>query len=144
MNKGEVREEFGFGRERIGIFAGDFSEVNGWSKIRTCIEGHPEITGFWFLKPSAVYLRQCENIIIRYPRSVCETFELCGFLYQRCKRGPVQAAIEACLCDLPLIMPRAGIFQILVQKSWHSAVSLEKISRRLCKNFPNAFFSPGK
>ncbi|MCK5343273.1 MAG: glycosyltransferase, partial [Candidatus Heimdallarchaeota archaeon] len=112
MDKFEVRKEHGFKDERIGIFVGNFSEVKGWSKVRECIEQFPEIK--WILvskydesfsAPNVqVYNRISQQTLVKLLN--CADFFIIG--------SPVEtqclAAIEACLCNVPVIMQDVGIF----------------------------------
>jgi glycosyltransferase involved in cell wall biosynthesis len=112
MNKSEMRKEFGFADERVGIFVGNFSEVKGWAKVRECIEHFPEIK--WILvskydesfsAPNVrVYNRISQQLLARLLN--CADFFIIG--------SPVEtqclAAVEACLCDIPVIMQNVGIF----------------------------------
>lgn len=112
MNKSEMRKEFDFKDGRIGIFVGNFSEVKGWSKVRECIEHFPEIK--WILvskydetfsAPNVrVYNRISQLLLAKLLN--CADFFIIG--------SPVEtqclAAIEACLCNIPVIMQNVGIF----------------------------------
>ena len=113
LNKAEVRQEFGFGSETIGIFVGDLSEVKGWNKVRACIEAHPEITWILVSKTVETFVAVNARVFNRIPQTLlvkllnCADFFIIG--------SPVEtqclAAIEACLCDVPLIMRQVGIFK---------------------------------
>ena len=113
LNKGEVRKELGFGPERIGIFVGDFSEVKGWSNVRACIEQHPEIVWILVSKTKETFAAANVRVYNRIPQTLlakllnCANFFIIG--------SPVEtqclAAIEACLCDVPVIMRQVGIFK---------------------------------
>ncbi|MFA3783812.1 glycosyltransferase [Melioribacteraceae bacterium 4301-Me] len=112
MNKNEMRKEFNFPNKRIGIFVGDFGEVKGWSKVKSLIDNHPEI--FWILvsKDNLCYTRDNCKTFNRIQQDLlvkllnCADFFILG--------SPVEtqclAAIEACLCNLPIIMRNTGIF----------------------------------
>lgn len=113
MNKEEIRQEFGFGPGRIGIFVGDFSEFNGWSKVQACIQGHPEITWILVSKTVEAFIAANVRIFNRVPQTLlvkllnCADFLINGSPIE----NQCQAAIEACLCDVPLIMHEKGIFK---------------------------------
>lgn len=66
LNKGVVRQECGFGPGRIGIFVGDFSEVKGWSKVRACIEQHPEIVWILVSKTEETFAATNVRVFNRY------------------------------------------------------------------------------
>ena len=113
MNKTEVRTELGFMHEQIGIFVGNFSEVKGWSKVRECIEHFPEIKWILVSKYSESFNSPNVHVYNRIPQSLlakllnCADFFIIG--------SPVEtqclAAIEACLCDIPVVMRNVGIFK---------------------------------
>jgi len=113
-NKKEMRIKHGFGNEKIGIFVGSFTEVKGWSKIKQCINKYFDIT--WILVSK--YKEDCCNIknVRVYNRITqellsellnCANFFIIG--------SPVEteclAAIEACFCNIPIVMPNVGIFR---------------------------------
>lgn len=112
MDKGFVRKEFSFGNERIGIFVGSFSEVKGWSKICECIEKFRGITWIVVSKYDETYSAPNVRVFNRLPQNTlakllnCADFFIVG--------SPVEtqclAAIEACLCNIPVIMNNTGIF----------------------------------
>ena len=117
MNKKELRIRHGFSdSEKIGIFVGNFSEVKGWSKVKRCIKKYPEIT--WILvskykenynayksKNIRVYNQIDQKLLAELLN--CADFFIIG--------SPVEtlclAAVEACLCNIPLVMPKVGIFK---------------------------------
>lgn len=112
MNKETVREEFNFPNKKTGIFVGDFSETKGWAKVKDLINNHSEI--FWILvsKDNQEYKRDNCRTFNRIAQDLlakllnCSDFFILG--------SPVEtqclAAIEAALCDLPIIMRNTGIF----------------------------------
>lgn len=115
MDKGLVRKEFGFGDERMGIFVGSFSEVKGWSKICECMEKFRDITWIIVTKYEEIYNGpNVSNVRIfnKLPQDTlakllnCADFFIVG--------SPVEtqclAAIEACLCNIPVIMNNTGVF----------------------------------
>ncbi len=113
MDKAALRREFAFEAQQIGIFVGDFSEVKGWSKVYDCIQHYPEI--LWILVSKSNEIMTAPNVQVfnRIPQQLlvkllnCADFFIIG--------SPVEtqclAAIEACLCDLPVIMQPVGIFK---------------------------------
>jgi glycosyltransferase involved in cell wall biosynthesis len=108
-----LRDELGFGSEPIGIFVGNFSEVKGWSKIVTCINQYPAVTWILVSKYSESYHAPNVRVYNRIPQQFlakllnCANFFILG--------SPVEtqclAAIEACLCNIPILMPKVGIFR---------------------------------
>lgn len=113
MHKAEVRKEFGFGTGRIGIFVGNFSEVKGWSKVRECIKHFPEITWILVSKYNESFSAPNVRVFNQIPQEKlvrllnCADFFIIG--------SPVEtqclAAIEACLCNVPVVMRNVGIFR---------------------------------
>jgi glycosyltransferase involved in cell wall biosynthesis len=112
MNKEKMRKEFGFNNEKIGIFVGNFSEVKGWSKVCECIEKFPEIKWILVSKYEESFTAPNVKVYNKIPQQTlakllnCADFFIIG--------SPVEtqclAAIEACLCDVPVIMQNVGIF----------------------------------
>lgn len=113
MDKSRMRQKHGFGKEKTGIFVGNFSEVKGWSRVVKCIKNHPEIT--WILvskcqenflaKNVRVFNKINQNLLVELLN--CADFFIIG--------SPVEtqclAAVEACFCNIPLVMPLVGIFK---------------------------------
>lgn len=112
LNKEIVRSEFNIPDGKVGIFVGDLSEVKGWEKVRNVIDNHDEI--FWIIvsKDSKQYEKNNCKTFNRIDQEKlakllnCADFFILG--------SPVEtqclAAIEACFCNLPLIMKNTGIF----------------------------------
>ncbi len=113
MPKEEVRREFGFGQERIGIFVGDFSEVKGWSKVRACVEQHSEITWIMVVKSAQTFAAPNARVFNRIPQTLLAKLLNCADFFMI--GSPIEtqclAAVEACLCNLPVIMHNVGIFK---------------------------------
>ena len=144
LNKVEVRQEFGFGTETIGIFVGDFSEVKGWNKVRACIEAHPEITWILVSKTVETFVAVNARVFNRIPQTLlvkllnCADFFIIG--------SPVEtqclAAIEACLCDVPLIMRQVGIFKdFSIEERAQCGIFGEDLEGAL-QELPKRIFSP--
>ncbi|MFZ5947817.1 MAG: glycosyltransferase [Stygiobacter sp.] len=112
MDKKYVRKEFDIPNQSVGIFVGDFSEVKGWSKVKSLIENHDEI--FWIIvsKDENTYERKNTKVFNRISQEKlvkllnCADFFILG--------SPVEtqclSALEACFCNLPIIMNNTGIF----------------------------------
>lgn len=113
--KKAAREAHGFADVKgpIAIFVGSFSEVKGWSKIQQLIKDRHDIT--WILVTK--YDEHVEAPNVRLFSRIgqeklagllnCADFFILG--------SPVEtqclAAIEAALCDVPVLMPLTGIFE---------------------------------
>lgn len=112
MDKKDMREKYGFGQERIGIFVGSFSEVKGWSKIRECISEFQNITWIVVSKYDETFTAPNVKLYNRVPQqTLAELYNCADFFILG---SPVEtqglAALEACLCDIPVIMIKTGIF----------------------------------
>jgi glycosyltransferase involved in cell wall biosynthesis len=111
----QVRVELGFDGGTVGIFVGCFAEVKGWSRIVECIRHFPEITWILVSKYDESFTAPNARVFNRIPQTLlvkllnCANFFIIG--------SPVEteclAAVEACLCDIPVVMRNVGIFQEL-------------------------------
>lgn len=144
LDKGEVRQELGFGLGRIGIFVGDFTEVKGWSKVRACIERHPEIAWVLVSKAEETFVAANVRVFNRIPQTLlvkllnCADFFIIG--------SPVEtqclAAIEACLCDVPVVMPQVGIFKDFSEEERAECGIFGEDFEAALQELPNRTFSP--
>lgn len=112
MDKKVLRQEFDLPHRKIGIFVGDFSKVKGWSKVRELVNRRKDI--FWILVSKSKETYQVDNCRTynRIDQSLlakllnCADFFILG--------SPVEtqclAAVEACMCDVPVVMRNTGIF----------------------------------
>jgi glycosyltransferase involved in cell wall biosynthesis len=112
MDKTMLRREFGFPSGKIGIFVGDFTEVKGWSKVQQLVEGRKDI--FWILVSKDKKTYQADN---------CRTYNMieqsllakllnCAdfFIIGSSVETECLAAVEACMCDIPVVMRKTGVF----------------------------------
>ncbi len=112
LNKKIVRSEFNIPDTKVGIFVGDLSEVKGWQKVKKVIDNHDEI--FWIIvsKDSKHYEKSNCITFNRISQEKLAKLLNCADFY--ILGSPVEtqclAAIEACFCNLPLIMRNTGIF----------------------------------
>jgi len=112
MGKAALRREFGFPSGKIGIFVGDFSEVKGWSQVRELVEKRKDI--FWLLVSKGTETYQGDNCRT-YNRidqgSLAKLLNCADFFILG---SPVEteclAAVEACMCDVPVVMRNTGVF----------------------------------
>lgn len=115
MDKSECRAMHGLGPERIGIFVGAFDEVKGWPAVRQCIETFPEITWLLVTKKAESFEAANAKTYSRVPQETLVT--LLGSADFFILGSPVEtqclAAIEACLCDVPVVMRNTGVFSEL-------------------------------
>lgn len=98
--------------KKIGIFVGDLSEVKGWSKIKELITTHQEIQ--WLVVSKDDKKFTADNVIMFNQISQDKLAELyqCADFFILGSNVETQclAAIEACLCDTPVIMKPIGVF----------------------------------
>lgn len=113
MDKINLRVKYGIKANKVGIFVGSFSEVKGWSKVKKCINERRDI--FWIVVSK--YNENFENENVMKFSNIdqeklaellnCADFFIIG--------SPVEtqclAALEANLCNLPVVMPKVGIFR---------------------------------
>ena len=144
LNKAEVRQELGFGSETIGIFVGAFSEVKGWYKVQACIEAHPEITWILVSTTAETFVAANAKMFNRIPQTLlvkllnCADFFIIGSPFET----QCLAAIEACLCDVPLIMRQVGVFKdFSIEERAQCGIFGEDFERAL-EELPKHTFSP--
>ena len=112
MDKSLLRRELGFPDGKIGIFVGDFSEVKGWSQVRHLVEKRKDI--FWILVSKDTETYQADN---------CQTYNRidqgwlvkllnCAdfFIIGSSVETQCLAAVETCMCDVPVVMRNTGVF----------------------------------
>jgi len=114
------RENLSFPIDRkIGIFVGSFTEVKGWSLMKKIIERHCEI--FWILvtkhenesyssNNSKVYNKIDQELLVKLLNS-SDFFILPSPSETQCL-----AAIEANLCNIPVIMYNTGYITNLTEE----------------------------
>jgi len=144
LDQGEARQELGFGPERIGIFVGDFSEVKGWDKVRNCIEQHPDISWILVSKAEENFTASNVRVFNRIPQTLlvkllnCADFFIIG--------SPVEtqclAAIEACLCDVPVVMRQVGIFKDFSEEERAACGIFGEDFEAALLHLPSRTFSP--
>ena len=104
---------------KIGIFVGSFTEVKGWSLMKKIIERHSEI--FWILvtkhenesyssNNSKVYNKIDQELLVKLLNS-SDFFVLPSPSETQCL-----AAIEANLCNIPVIMYNTGYITNLTEE----------------------------
>ena len=113
LDKINLRVKYGIKANKVGIFVGSFSEVKGWSKVKKCINERRDI--FWIVVSKYDENFENENVMkfsnIDQEKLAellnCADFFIIG--------SPVEtqclAALEANLCNLPVVMPKVGIFR---------------------------------
>lgn len=104
---------------KIGIFVGSFTEVKGWSLMKKIIERHCEI--FWILvtkheyeeyysNNSKVYKKIDQELLVKLLN--CSDF----FILPSPSETQCLAAIEANLCNIPVIMYNTGYITNLAEE----------------------------
>lgn len=111
-DKQSARKQYSIGRERVGIFVGDLSPVKGWSEIRTLIERHPEITWIVVSKTTEQYHAPNVKMFNRVDQRTLASLHQCAdfFIIGSPVETQCLAAMEACFCNVPVIMKSIGIF----------------------------------
>lgn len=114
MDKLEMKKKYGFDKyNRIGIFVGEFSGVKGWPTIETLINNHQDI--FWIIVSKNVNDKYNTLYSITYNKishSMLSELLNCAdfFIVGSNVETLCLAAIEACLCNVPVIMHDTGVF----------------------------------
>jgi len=118
LDRAECRAMHGLGGERIGIFVGAFDDVKGWPDVRACIAAFPEITWLLVTKKDEAYEAPNVRTFSRIPQATLVTLLSAADFF--ILGSPVEtqclAAIEACLCDIPVVMRNTGIFNELTDE----------------------------
>jgi hypothetical protein len=98
--------------KKVGIFVGELTDVKGWSDIKPLIKMHPEI--HWIIVTKGFENLQEENVSFykQVPQStLAELHQASDFFIIGSKVETLcLAAMEACCCDIPVIMRPIGIF----------------------------------
>lgn len=114
-NKSVMRKKHGFQERKTGIFVGDFSEVKGWLKVKQCIEKHNDVQWILVTKKDEDYTHSNARVYKRIPQELLSELFSCADFF--IVGSPVEtqclAAIEACLCDVPVVMRNVGLFKDL-------------------------------
>jgi glycosyltransferase involved in cell wall biosynthesis len=112
LPKAPLRRKFGFPNKKIGIFVGDLSPVKGWPEIKKMIEKNKDI--FWIVVSKSDERYEAPNVAMYNKISqelLSELYNCADFFILG---SPVEtlclAAIEAAMCNVPVIMHNTGIF----------------------------------
>ncbi len=113
MDKQAVRRELEFGDERIGIFVGDFSETKGWSRVASCIKQFSDITWILVTKKDEAFESPNARVYSRIDQKLLAKLLNCAdfFIIGSDVETQCLAAVEACLCDVPVVMQNVGVFR---------------------------------
>lgn len=113
LNKNEMRKKYSIDTmkyKKIGIFVGAMNEVKGWSRIKNIINNHHDI--YWIIVskykenmniPNGLVYNQINQIILSELYNCADFFIIGSPSETQCL-----AAIECCLCDVPIIMMDTG------------------------------------
>ncbi|MDD7805842.1 MAG: glycosyltransferase [Endozoicomonas sp. (ex Botrylloides leachii)] len=113
VSKQVVRSKHGIGaNETVGIFVGALDDVKGWPEVLNIINLEPELTWIVVTKYDDQLVHPRIRFFSKQPQTVlaellnCSDFFILG--------SPVEtqclAAIEAALCDVPVVIKSVGIF----------------------------------
>jgi len=112
LDKVSMRQKHNINHQKVGIFVGEFNEVKGWSKIVPIIYDRTDI--FWILvsKKEEDFIADNIKVYNRIDQSLLAELLNCAdfFIIASPVETQCLAAIEACLCDVPVVMPKVGIF----------------------------------
>lgn len=114
-DKSLLRKKHGFKEKKTGIFVGDFSEVKGWSKVKYCIEKYTDIQWILVTKKNENYLHPSAKVYNRIEQQLLSELLNCAdfFIIGSPIETQCLAAIEACFCDIPVIIRNVGLFKDL-------------------------------
>ena len=137
-NQDNLRKKYGIEKKwkKVAIFVGALNEVKGWSRILKLINSHHDI--FWIIvskhdeefKQHNVKIYNKVNQVI-----LCELYNCADFfIVGSPSETQCLAAIEACLCNIPIIMRDTG-FVTNLSKSEKDQIGLigenvEKIKQK--------------
>lgn len=96
---------------KIGIFVGALNEVKGWSRIEKIINEHDDI--LWIIVSKHVDDNIKKNNVVFYTKidqnKLCDLLNIADFfIIGSNSETQCLAAIEACLCNTPIIMKNTG------------------------------------
>ncbi|WP_088228065.1 glycosyltransferase [Desulfosporosinus sp. FKB] len=144
LDKEKVRAELNFASGRIGIFIGDFSEIDGWSKVSFFIKAHPEIT--WIIVSKSIESFIAANVRRFRPTSQTLLVKLLNCADFFIDASPYNwgspNAVKACLCNVPLIKRNVGIFEeFSIEERSKCGIYGEDFERAI-QEFPKHAFTP--
>ena len=114
LNKMEMKIKHQLAKySKIGIFVGEFTEIKGWPLIRCLIKKHHEI--YFIIVSKSLQDHHNTNNSRTYNKishaMLAELLNCADFFILG---SPIEtlclAAVEACLCNIPVIMHNTGIF----------------------------------
>lgn len=134
LNKTKLRKKYNYiDSDKIGIFVGDFSPVKGWNEIRSCVLARQDVK--WVLVTKKDETFEAENARVFNKISQQKLAELLSLSDFFILGSPIEtqclAALEACLCDTPVLMHKVGIFN---EFSSDELAKIGVFSDSLCEN----------
>ncbi len=142
-DKNLLRKKHKLSNKKTGIFVGDFSEVKGWSKVKSCIEKHDEIQWILVTKKEEDYKRNNARVYSRIDQYLLSELLNCAdfFIIGSPVETQCLAAIEACLCDVPVIMHNVGLFKDLsVQEKAKVGIICDNFNKAIDEISTKKFF----
>lgn len=118
MKKDILRKKYDINAEKVGIFVGSFNRVKGFEEIKSIISRRKDI--YWILVTK--YEEHYQSINSRVYKAVTQEklVELINcadfFILGSKEETQCLAAIEAGLCNIPIIMHKVGIFSAMTDK----------------------------
>jgi len=96
----------------VGIFVGDFTDVKGWKDVLHVIRYYPHIQFILVTKGTVIPVPSNAQVFQRIDQQqLCELINCSDFFILG---SPIEtqclAALEAALCDVPILMRPTGIF----------------------------------
>lgn len=122
QDKSMLRKKHGLSERKTGIFVGDFSEVKGWSKVKNCIEKFSDVQWILVTKKNEDYEHANARVYKRIDQHLLSELLNCAdfFIIGSPVETQCLAAIEACLCGVPVVMRDVGLFRDLNLKEKES------------------------
>lgn len=111
-NKYEMREKNNIDNKwkNVGIFVGAMNEVKGWTRILNIIDKHKDI--YWIVVSKHNENLKRDNMIVYNKidqNKLCELHNCADFfIIASPSETQCLAAIESCLCNIPIIMRNTG------------------------------------
>ncbi|HPM28103.1 MAG TPA: glycosyltransferase, partial [bacterium] len=113
-NKKMLREKYGFStKKKIGIFVGSLNSVKGWPEVKACIKKFPTIDWIVVTKHKEFYSAKNVFMYSRIDQKLLSDLYSCADFFIIGSKVETQclAAVEACLCNTPVVMHNVGIFK---------------------------------
>jgi|LauGreDrversion4_2_1035121.scaffolds.fasta_scaffold46380_2 hypothetical protein len=113
LDKNEIRKKYKINVDKykhVGIFVGAMNEVKGWSRVNRIINSH--LDTYWIIVSKHKETIQIPNGIVYNQvnqTQLCELYNCADFfIIGSPSETQCLAAIECCLCNVPIIMRDTG------------------------------------